>query len=72
MGSFDPDEGESPLVMPGGQRPLKIGMRVKHPSFGEGKILDKSGSGENVKVVVLFYSGARKTILTRYASFEIL
>jgi hypothetical protein len=38
--------------------------------FGEGKILDKNGSGENLKVTVLFDSGARKSILVRYANFE--
>ncbi len=70
VGSFDPDEAEPQA--PGRPRPLRAGMRVRHPQFGEGKILDKSGSGENVKVQVLFDSGARKTILVRYAAFEIL
>lgn len=68
VASFDPDEGDT--ASPGGQRPLRIGQRVRHPMFGEGKILDKNGSGENLKVTVLFDSGARKSILVRYANFE--
>ncbi len=40
--------------------------------FGAGKILNKTGSGENVKVTVMFDSGARKDILARYANFETL
>lgn len=68
VGSFDPDE-ESVSTTAGGGR-LRAGQRVRHPIFGEGKILDKSGSGENVKVTVMFDSGARKQILARYANFE--
>jgi len=70
ISTFDPD-GED-VAAPAALRPLKIGMRVRHPTFGAGKILDKSGSGENVKVTVMFDNGARKSILARYASFEIL
>jgi len=72
IGVFDPDGEALPAegVPASGPRPLRIGQRVKHPMFGSGKILDKSGSGENVKVTVLFDSGARKQILARYANFE--
>lgn len=69
VSSFDPD---AETVVSAPLRPLKVGMRVRHPSFGPGRILDKSGAGENVKVTVMFDSGARKSILARYASFEIL
>jgi DNA helicase-2/ATP-dependent DNA helicase PcrA len=73
IASFDPDEtsSEAPAVT-GVPRPLRIGMRVRHPMFGPGRILNKVGSGENVKVTVLFDSGARKDILARYANFETL
>lgn len=71
LGSFDPDEESAvPTAMAKGPHPLRMGQRVRHPIFGEGKILDKSGTGENVKVTVLFDSGARKQILARYANFE--
>ena len=71
LGSFDPDEESAvPTTAGTGPHPLRMGQRVRHPIFGEGKILDKSGTGENVKVTVLFDSGARKQILARYANFE--
>jgi DNA helicase-2/ATP-dependent DNA helicase PcrA len=71
IGGFDPDSETSLDAAPAaGPRPLRVGQRVNHPMFGPGKILDKSGSGENVKVTVLFDSGARKQILARYANFE--
>ncbi|MGQ0644228.1 MAG: ATP-dependent helicase [Elusimicrobiota bacterium] len=70
VAGFDPDEDASSSYPT--RKPLRVGMRVRHPSFGSGEILEKSGSGENVKVTVLFDSGARKNILARYADFEFL
>ncbi|MBL8023764.1 MAG: UvrD-helicase domain-containing protein [Elusimicrobia bacterium] len=70
LGSYDPDEDATVPTLAKGPNPLRSGQRVRHPLFGEGKILDKSGTGENVKVTVLFDSGARKQILARYANFE--
>ena len=31
-----------------------VGMRVRHPEFGAGKIMEKSGAGDSLKIVVLF------------------
>ncbi len=71
VASFDPDESEGlPPMRTGGARPIRVGQRVRHPMFGEGRVLDKTGAGENLKVTVLFDSGARKNILARYANFE--
>jgi DNA helicase-2/ATP-dependent DNA helicase PcrA len=73
LGSFDPDDAESSRrPADTGRSPLRTGARVKHPIFGKGKVLDRSGAGENLKVTVMFDTGARKTILARYASFEVL
>jgi DNA helicase II / ATP-dependent DNA helicase PcrA len=47
-----------------------VGMRVKHAEFGLGKIIEKSGSGDSLKVVVLFDSGAWKKLLVKYAGLE--
>ncbi|MBI5242668.1 MAG: UvrD-helicase domain-containing protein [Elusimicrobia bacterium] len=46
---------------------VKAGMRVRHPEFGCGEIVEKSGSGEMLKVTVAFDSGATKKLLLRYA-----
>jgi DNA helicase II / ATP-dependent DNA helicase PcrA len=47
-----------------------VGMRVKHPEFGLGKIIEKSGTGDGLKVVVLFDSGQWKKLLVKYAGLE--
>ena len=48
----------------------RIGQRVRHPMFGDGKILDKSGSGDGLKMVVLFNSGETKKLLVKYAGLQ--
>jgi len=48
----------------------KVGQRVKHPEFGEGKILQKEGSGENSKIKVSFSNGQIKKLLVKYANLQ--
>src|SRR5258708_4269385 len=47
-----------------------VGMRVRHSEFGEGKIIEKTGIGDALKVVVLFDSGQWKKLLVKYAHLE--
>ena len=47
-----------------------VGSRVRHPEFGRGKIMEKSGTGDSLKVVVLFDNGEWKKLLVKYASLE--
>ncbi|HVO32855.1 MAG TPA: UvrD-helicase domain-containing protein [Elusimicrobiota bacterium] len=47
-----------------------VGMRVRHPEFGMGKIIEKSGAGDHLKVMVLFDSGQWKKLLVKYAGLE--
>ncbi len=49
---------------------VSIGMRVRHPSFGMGRILDFSGSGETSKLTVRFDDGRTARLLLRYAPLE--
>jgi DNA helicase-2/ATP-dependent DNA helicase PcrA len=51
---------------------LRPGTRVLHPHWGEGQILHREGSGENLKLVVSFRGGFRKKLLAKYANLEIL
>ncbi len=44
-----------------------IGMRVRHPAFGTGKILDLTG-GSNAKAVIDFDRAGRKTLILEYAA----
>ena len=44
---------------------------VSHPTFGNGKIIEKSGSGEDLKLIVLFNGGQWKKLLAKYANLKI-
>ncbi|MHB9156209.1 MAG: ATP-dependent helicase [Endomicrobiales bacterium] len=47
-----------------------LGSRVRHAQFGEGKVIDKSGAGDDLKLVVLFDSGQWKKLIAKYANLE--
>ena len=49
---------------------VRLGMEVRHPEFGPGKIIEKSGHGEALKVAVQFESGKTRKFLLRYAPLE--
>ncbi|MDR2351189.1 MAG: UvrD-helicase domain-containing protein [Endomicrobium sp.] len=50
--------------------PYKIGDIVSHPIFGKGKIIEKSGIGNDLKLVVLFETGQWKKLLARVANLS--
>ncbi|WP_428898485.1 DNA helicase-2 / ATP-dependent DNA helicase PcrA [Parelusimicrobium proximum] len=50
----------------------KVGRRVKHGVFGEGKIISVSGSGEAMKISVVFANGVKRTFLHKYAPLELI
>ena len=47
-----------------------VGSRVRHAEFGQGKIMEKTGTGDALKVVVLFQNGQWKKLLVKYANLE--
>ena len=49
-----------------------IGTKVRHNSFGEGKIISISGEDENKKAVIFFSDAGNKTILLKYAKLELM
>ncbi len=51
---------------------LKTGSRVIHPTFGYGQVLTKQGSGEGLKLTVVFKGGLKKQLLAKYAELEIV
>lgn len=52
--------------------PFSVGTTVMHPSFGPGKILQRSGSGKDTKVVVFFKNRGQKTLMLRAAKLNVL
>jgi DNA helicase-2/ATP-dependent DNA helicase PcrA len=57
---------DGPSTRPAALR-VRIGIRVRHPEFGMGRVVAKDGSGEGLKVTVAFDSGATRKLLVRYA-----
>jgi DNA helicase-2/ATP-dependent DNA helicase PcrA len=52
--------------------PYKIGAVVSHPAFGKGKIIEKNGIGDDIKLVVLFETGQWKKLLAKVANLTVL
>lgn len=61
--SFADDEG-------GGSGSYQNGMRVRHPTFGVGTIYQTEGSGDQMKVSVLFSDQTLKKFVAKYARLE--
>jgi len=51
---------------------IRRGTRVRHPSLGEGSVLDVEGAGDMEKYVVFFDQGGKRKLLARYANLEVL
>ncbi|MDD5021345.1 MAG: UvrD-helicase domain-containing protein [Endomicrobiaceae bacterium] len=64
------DIDEPPKIIDTG--PYAIGTMVAHPTFGNGKIIEKSGAGDDLKLVVLFGNGQWKKLLAKFANLTIV
>ena len=64
--------GEGVVLTPEGFYPLRIGMRVRHPKFGEGRVRSLEGMDEDQKATILFQTVGSKRLKVRYANLEIL
>ncbi|HSZ56108.1 MAG TPA: UvrD-helicase domain-containing protein [Tepidisphaeraceae bacterium] len=49
---------------------FRRGQRVRHPTFGIGRIADISNMGSQTRAVVEFNSAGRKTLILQYARLE--
>ncbi len=59
-------------LSPEGFFPLKMGMRVRHPKFGEGRVRSVEGMDEDQKATISFRTVGDKRLKVRYAHLEIL
>ncbi len=50
---------------------LHAGSNVVHATFGRGRVLELQGSGDMTRVVVLFQSVGRKTLVLKFASLRV-
>jgi DNA helicase-2/ATP-dependent DNA helicase PcrA len=65
-------EKEGVVLSPDGFFPLRTGMRVRHPKFGDGRVKSIEGMNEDQKATIFFQSIGPKRLKTRYANLEIL
>jgi DNA helicase II / ATP-dependent DNA helicase PcrA len=54
------------------RRAVRRGSRVRHPSLGEGVVLELEGDGDHLKYTVFFKNAGKKKMLARYANLEVL
>ncbi len=54
------------------ERPLRLGQRVRHPSFGEGVVVSAEGSGAHTRVQVNFADAGAKWLVLAYANLAAL
>jgi hypothetical protein len=65
-------ERDGIVLSPEGFFPLKIGMRVRHPKFGEGKVKSVEGMDEDQKATIVFRTVGSKRLKVCSARLEIL
>jgi DNA helicase-2/ATP-dependent DNA helicase PcrA len=70
--SIPPSTSKEIVLSPEGFFPLRIGMRVRHPKFGEGVVRSVEGTDEDQKARILFQTVGNKRLKVRYAHLEIL
>lgn len=51
---------------------FEVGDQVRHPKWGVGSILFKSGSGESSKAIVVFPEHGQKKLLLKFAKLELI
>ena len=51
---------------------LRVGSTVVHQFFGEGKVVELSGKGDNERVVVMFAANQKKQLMVRYANLRVV
>jgi DNA helicase-2/ATP-dependent DNA helicase PcrA len=70
--SIPSSASEEMVLSPEGFFPLKVGMRVRHPRFGEGRVRSVEGMDEDQKATILFQTVGSKRLKIKYANLEIL
>jgi DNA helicase-2/ATP-dependent DNA helicase PcrA len=64
--------GQETVLSYEGFFPLKMGMKVRHPKFGLGRVQFVEGMDEEQKATILFQTAGSKRLKVRLANLEIL
>jgi DNA helicase II / ATP-dependent DNA helicase PcrA len=49
---------------------FRMGQHVQHKLYGKGKIVNLSGFGDDMRIIVLFNDGARRKMMAKFADLE--
>jgi DNA helicase II / ATP-dependent DNA helicase PcrA len=66
------DAGKAASSQAETKQKAKPGVRVRHPMFGDGIVLNREKVGNDIKLVVSFSRVGRKTLMEKFAKLEIL
>jgi hypothetical protein len=69
--NFFPEIRET-VLSPEGFFPLRVGMRVRHAKFGDGRVRSVEGMDEEQKATIVFQTVGSKHLKVRQANLEIL
>jgi DNA helicase-2/ATP-dependent DNA helicase PcrA len=62
----------APAAEAGDVPPFRPGQKVRHPQFGEGLVLEASGSGQGATVKVAFPEAGCKSLALAYVKLEVV
>jgi DNA helicase-2/ATP-dependent DNA helicase PcrA len=54
------------------RRTIRRGSRVRHPTLGNGVVLDLEGEGDEARLTVYFDKSGKRKLVARYANLEML
>ena len=55
-----------------GDSSIGRGRRVRHPTLGEGVVMELDGDGENAKITVFFERAGKRKLVAKFANLELL
>jgi DNA helicase-2/ATP-dependent DNA helicase PcrA len=54
------------------ESPFRTGSRVRHAKFGEGKVMQLSGTGDSASAVVMFGDKVARTLMLKFAKLDVM
>ena len=54
------------------RRPIRRGSRVRHPTLGNGVVLELEGDGDEARLTVFFEKSGKRKLVAKYANLEML
>ena len=69
---FGRDTPSTPDVLEDSSGDLRKGLRVRHPTLGQGVVMAFEGEGETAKITVFFDRAGKRKLVAKYANLELL